>query len=1115
MVPDRTEGYARGDMSSATLREALASLSEALTGRHDLEEAVAARWRVGGRRAAPDAPPELSAPIRELADTVAKLLPPATHSEAEVDELGALFDAPEGGALFLWCTASTWRRDVHLARLLHHAAASSYAGHVDGVARARVVEGPMVDAFGCVPLLGKGEQLVAEENVEAISRLEILLWEAGASAMEVPHLGAWIWGSSSTFEALVEGPAHGTLLGRVLAARCLEVSARGMPQSTDQALVGRTLQILQPLLLHPEPLVWVHAARALGRLTGAFEQLENNILDWVHGDSPVLRQRAVTAFASLPEERLRFLASQLVAILDSPAEEAWVLAAVAAATPFLFSERRQLWDRLVARILNGDGGAIAARALARGLATIWRRGDRDPEIARVMLALRSRAAQARASSLEELRRWIEVIAITDPVEGAERDPLDLELGLENLMRVAAQYDDEEADARAARFAGYLATTFQEARRIALGSGRLRARAAAVNALEGCARSFALRLWDPLLSTCPETEHIEVPDLTEMKELMAKAPAEMLDVVKTRRQSEGASHDDDLPLEVLAVKLGGYALDACATASDRGATAHDTCLWLRKIDGLADGSRELPGPLKTALSALFWRLVDTTRGTALGEVDDLRWLGPFAAWWALVIDRPAMLLQLTTALPLMATGALAQCVEHAEKLRTALASDAADGQWKQSAGEALASLHAQDTELALALDGLAGALATFATAAGPKKDLEAMCLDLVTAGDRLHAALANPVKALHATSAENPEDTLSRTATENAPRVAALVARSIRARDLTLLDVWFASLGPIASSLLEGAVGAAIRRTPPPPPIKKKELKVIEGYELVKPIGEGGIGSVWLVRKPGADRLFVLKIPKADALASANDLEREGILASFVEEAKALAGLYHPNVANIIDRGVSDGSPFLVLEYLIGADLKQYSTARKMTLFELRQVVHEACAGLAALHGAGLVHRDLKPANIWLRLPLAGGERFDPAKHRDPAIVPPLSAVVIDFGMVRATRVSADVCGRFVAGTAGYIAPEQVLDPVELDVRADVYALAGTIYNVTTHRAFFDDIENLRDRMIAHMRRDPFEDPERLREFPSGIAKLFRAATALAPGDRPTPLEFGREFVKAL
>src|SRR5690606_10149907 len=146
------------------------------------------------------------------------------------------------------------------------------------------------------------------------------------------------------------------------------------------------------------------------------------------------------------------------------------------------------------------------------------------------------------------------------------------------------------------------------------------------------------------------------------------------------------------------------------------------------------------------------------------------------------------------------------------------------------------------------------------------------------------------------------------------------------------------------------------------------------------------------RKAGADRMFVLKIPKVEALSNASETEKAGILASFVEEAAALAGLYHPNVANIIDRGVASDVPFMVLEYLIGADLKEYSTARQMTLFELREVVLGACAGLASLHGAGLVHRDIKPANLWLRLPLAGGQKFDPQAHRDPAIVPPLTTV---------------------------------------------------------------------------------------------------------------------------
>jgi len=1086
-------------------------LAAALGAQPELDQAVRARWHASVS-IADGLPPEL----RAAADLCATAIPELSLTEDGFDAIGAMLAKPGAEILLAWCSASAWRRDVWISPILTIAATHpAVAALVPAVASDRVVSGPLHDALLCAPMLGDGAALASPTNSEARARLEILIWEAGASALEIPELGPWVFGSTATFDEMVYRPGHGALRGRVLAARMLEISAGGMPPGADQALVGRTLQALQPLLLHPEPLVWVHAARALGRLTGPLEQLEGMLLDWVHGDSPpVLRQRAITALASLPAARLRFLASQLVVIVTSAEEDAWVLGAVGAATPYLFFEKRDLWDRLAKRVLAGEGGAIAARALARGLAALWRRGVRDPEVATPLRTLRAMARHAPTGSFDDLRRWIEVTSATDVIDGAERDPLDIELGLDNLVRVAAQYDDEEADARAVRFAATLAGIFQEARRVALGASRPRQRAAAINALEGSARAFALRLWTPLVATHPSGEPLEEPDLEETWKIVADAPAEILDLVKLRRQTEGVELLTDLPLEVLAVQLGGYALDAC-DEDDRGPTAHDTCLWLRKVEGLADGSRELPLPLRAALSRLFWRLVDTTRGTTLGEVDDVHWLGPFAAWWALVIDRPAMLLPLATALPMMSVEALERCVSEAEGLRRAVASGVVEGAWGVDATAALHALHAQDTELAHALTGLAAALKAFSLAAGHKPSLEPMCLAVVLAADRLQASLADPVKGLHGVGEEGDES-LERRATENAPRIASLVARAIRARELAMLDVWFASLGPVTSALLEEAVKAAIRRTPPAPPQpKKQEPKLVAGYEIIKPLGEGGIGSVWLVRKPGADRLFVLKIPKADVLANASDTERQGILASFVEEAAALAGLYHPNVANIIDRGVVQDVPFLVLEYLIGADLKEYASTRRMTLFELRQVVLDACAGLASLHSAGLVHRDIKPANLWLRLPLKGGEKFDAQRHRDPAVAPPLSTVVIDFGMVRASRVSTDASGRFVAGTAGYIAPEQVLDPVELDPRADVYSLAASIYNVTSGRAFFDDIENNRDRIMAHMRKDPFEDSERLRPYPAEVAKLLRAATATDPRDRPMPLELGRLFASAL
>jgi hypothetical protein len=1098
-------------MLSVQVQDALSVLAAAGAQKPALYAALHTRWRGAGG-------PELPDEIRGAADRLDEALPALTRSESDRADLVRLFDEPAGEIVLTWCAASAARRDARMSELLGKAAGKkAMREFAVAAARDRLIEGPLLDALACAPLLGTGKVFSLPENAEACARMEILIWEAGASALAVPELGHWIWKTRETFDAMIAQPAHGSLRGRVLAARCLEVSVGGMSPMTDPELVGRTLQVLQPLLLHPEPLVWVHAARALGRLTERVEQLEGTLLDWALGDTPLLRQRAITAFGSLPQARLRFLASQLETLVTASSQEAYVIAALAAATPYLFFERRDVWDRLAARIVRGDGGAIAARALARGLASLWRRGMREQAVEAPLRRLRETARRAKSSSLDEARRWLEVVAVTDPIDDAERDPLDLELGLENLVRVGAQYDDEEADARAARFAGSLERTLEELKRIVMGEGSLRHRASAINAYEGCARSLALRLWEPLLATRAVGERVDAPSLEETWKTMARAPSEIIDSVKQRRLGEDVDPDEDVPLEVLAIRLGGYALDACGEDSGRGRgpTAHDTCLWLRKLEGLADGSRDLPAPLKGALSTLLWRIVDTTRGTALGEIDDVAWLGPFAAWWALVIDRPALLLQLGTALPMMAEGALVKCCKQADALRMAVASNEEDGAWGYDAEEAMSELNALDTELAKALSELAYGLEKFAGIAGPNPKLEEHCLDLVLRAERLRGALADPVKALHDASEGTAEDSLSRAATENAPRVAALLARAIRARELSMMDVWFSSLGPVTSALVERAVRGAVKRTPPPPPQpKKKEPTVIEGYELKQRLGEGGLGSVWLVRKPGADRFFVLKIPKSDALAQATEFEREGILASFVEEANALAGLYHPNVANIIDRGVSGDVPFLVLELLVGADLKAYSAAKLMSFFELRSVVPEACAGLHALHEAGLVHRDVKPANLWLRLPL-GREKFDPDKHRDPARAQPLATVVIDFGMVRSMKVGADVAGRFVAGTAGYIAPEQVLDPVELDPRCDVYSLAGTIYNVTTGRAFFDDIEDNRERIIAHMKQDPFEDAERLRPFPTALAKLMRAATAHDFRDRPRPLEFGRAFAAAL
>jgi serine/threonine-protein kinase len=152
-----------------------------------------------------------------------------------------------------------------------------------------------------------------------------------------------------------------------------------------------------------------------------------------------------------------------------------------------------------------------------------------------------------------------------------------------------------------------------------------------------------------------------------------------------------------------------------------------------------------------------------------------------------------------------------------------------------------------------------------------------------------------------------------------------------------------------------------------------------------------------------------------------------------------------------------------------------------------------CDALEHAHERGLVHRDLKPGNVLVR---RDGPRLE-VKLTDLGI-----ALMRDTA--RMTRTGA------ITGTPAFMAPEQALGR-DLDGRADLYALVGTIYNLTTGRAFFDEIKTARERIFAHMQKDPFEDASLLESYPKELAKLMRAGTAMNPKDRPDVLEFGRAF----
>ncbi|MEZ5988440.1 MAG: serine/threonine protein kinase [Planctomycetota bacterium] len=199
------------------------------------------------------------------------------------------------------------------------------------------------------------------------------------------------------------------------------------------------------------------------------------------------------------------------------------------------------------------------------------------------------------------------------------------------------------------------------------------------------------------------------------------------------------------------------------------------------------------------------------------------------------------------------------------------------------------------------------------------------------------------------------------------------------------------------------------------------------YTLLRRIGEGGLGEVWLADHRLLQRPTAIKLLKADVV-NAETLRR------FEREVRLTSTLTHPNTIEIYDFGTTrSGTFYYAMEYLPG-----------LTLFELLRLegrvppgrtVHllgQVCASLAEAHAKGLIHRDLKPQNLML---CERGGRFDVVK-------------VLDFGLVK--QLTSDVertAPEQLAGTPMYIAPERLLDPSRVDARTDLYSLGTIAFNL--------------------------------------------------------------------
>uniref|UniRef100_A0A7C4QP10 Serine/threonine protein kinase n=1 Tax=Schlesneria paludicola TaxID=360056 RepID=A0A7C4QP10_9PLAN len=211
-------------------------------------------------------------------------------------------------------------------------------------------------------------------------------------------------------------------------------------------------------------------------------------------------------------------------------------------------------------------------------------------------------------------------------------------------------------------------------------------------------------------------------------------------------------------------------------------------------------------------------------------------------------------------------------------------------------------------------------------------------------------------------------------------------------------------------------------------------RVIAGrYKLLEEIGEGGMGTVWVAEQiEPVRRKVALKLIKAG-------MDSKAVLARFEAERQALALMDHPNIAKVLDGGVTEqGRPFFVMEYVKGVPLTEYCDDARLTVEERLRLFLPVCQAVQHAHQKGIVHRDLKPSNILVCL-------------YDGKPVPK----VIDFGLAKAmhqplSERTLHTAHGVMLGTPLYMSPEQAeLNNLDLDTRTDVYSLGVILYELLT------------------------------------------------------------------
>ncbi|MCA8949065.1 MAG: serine/threonine protein kinase [Planctomycetes bacterium] len=256
---------------------------------------------------------------------------------------------------------------------------------------------------------------------------------------------------------------------------------------------------------------------------------------------------------------------------------------------------------------------------------------------------------------------------------------------------------------------------------------------------------------------------------------------------------------------------------------------------------------------------------------------------------------------------------------------------------------------------------------------------------------------------------------------------------------------------------------------------------IDRYTLLGPIGEGGMGSVWLAEQhePVARRV-ALKVIKFG-------MDTREVVRRFETERQALALMDHPNIAKVLDGGATAaGRPFFVMELVEGEPITDYCDRRQLELRDRLLLFSQVCDAIQHAHHKGLIHRDIKPSNVLV-------------SERDGTAVPK----VIDFGIAKAT--GTEIAQQTMLtqhdqliGTPEYMSPEQAgMTDEDIDTRADVYSLGALLYELLTGTKPFDMREIVQHGYLELLRRIREVDPEKPSTRVASQAVSRGSATRLA------------------